>query len=104
MNRGARINRKKKIAKIIREDIGPNNEFTVFDVYYIWKNRWGRLPSIKELSKVLPSNPALDRYKVSPQALTIYVWDGVKDLEANICETPEQLENFKALKKSLENE
>lgn len=102
MNRGARINRKKKIAKLIREDIGANREFTVFDVYNLWSHRWGRLPSIKELSKVLPTNPALDRYKVSAQALMIYVWDGEKDLEAYICETPEQLASFKALRRSLE--
>lgn len=103
MNRGARINRKKKIVKLIREDIGPNREFTVFDIYSLWSQHWGRLPSIKELSKVLPTNPALDRYKVSAQALMIYVWDGEKDLEAYICETPEQLARFKALRKSLEN-
>lgn len=103
MNRGARINRKKKIVKLIREDIGPNREFTVFDIYSLWSQRWGRLPSIKELSKVLPTNPALDRYKVSAQALMIYSWDGEKDLEAYICETPDQLARFKALRKSLEN-
>ena len=104
MNRGARINRKKKIAKLIREDIGPNKEFTVFDIYSLWSDHWGRLPSIKELSKVLPTNPALDRYKVSAQALMIYVWDGQKELDAYICETPEQLARFKALRKSLESE
>lgn len=71
-------------------------------MYTLWKNRWGRLPSIKELSKVLPTNPALDRYKVSAQALTIYVWDGEKDLEAYICETPEELARFKALKKEIQ--
>ena len=53
------------------------------------------------MSKVLPTNPALERYKVSPQALMIYVWDGEKDLEAYVCETPEELERFKALKKSV---
>lgn len=104
MNRGARINRKKKVARIIREDIGPDNEFTVFDVYSLWSRRWGRLPSIKELSKVLPTNPALDRYKVSAQSLMIYVWDGEKDLDAYVCETPEELERFKALKKSLQSD
>ena len=31
----------------------------------------------------------------------IYVWDGEKDLEAYVCETPEELERFKALKKSV---
>ena len=86
---------------MIREDIGPNKEFTVLTVYSLWEKHWGSLPSVKELSKVLPTNPALDRYKVSPQALMIYVWDGKKDLEAYVCETPEELERFKALKKSV---
>lgn len=98
MNRGARLNRKRKIATIIQEDIGVNKEFTVYDIYIGWKKRWGRLPSIKELSKVIPTNPALDRYKLNSQSNTIYTWNG-DDLFEYICETEEELIAYKKKKR-----
>ena len=98
MNRSARLNRKKKIARLIEEDIGKNKEFTVYDVYVCWKKRWGRLPSIKELSKVLPTYPALDKYKINTQSNTLYIWTG-GDLYESICETDEQRAEYKKKKK-----
>lgn len=86
---------------IIRDDIGMNKEFNVYDIYSLWAKRWGRLPSIKELSKVLPSNPALDHYRTSTQTYMIYTWTG-RDLFAYICETDEDLKKYKAMKKELE--
>jgi predicted AlkP superfamily phosphohydrolase/phosphomutase len=76
MNHQARINRKRKIATLIEEDIGIGKEFTVYTVYQKWNARWGRLPSIKELSKVLPSFRGLDRYRVDSQSNMLYVWTG----------------------------
>lgn len=103
MNHSARMNRKKKLVRLIQEDIGPDREFTVYDIYRLWGERWSRCPTIKELSKVLPTNPALDRYKVSPQALAVYRWDGKKDLSAFLLETPEQHLEFRKLGRSDED-
>ena len=98
MNRSARINRKKKISTIIQEDIGLNQEFNVYRVYNCWAKRWKRLPSIKELSKILPTIPALDSYKLNSQTNMIYVWTG-RDLFEHICETEEELIEYKRKKK-----
>lgn len=98
MNRGARVNRRKKVATIISEDIGMNKEFTVYDVYRCWNKRWKRLPSIKELSKVLPTNPALDSYRINSQTNTVYTWTG-RDLFESIWETEEELIEYKRKKR-----
>lgn len=99
MNHQARVNRKRKVAYIIENHIGLNKEFTVYSIYQIWNNRWGRLPSIKELSKVLPSFKALDRYRINAQSNMLYTWTG-RDLYEGIEYTEEELNKKKRKKKS----
>lgn len=60
---------------------------------------WGRIPSIKELSKVLPSFNALDRYKVNAQSNMIYTWTG-RDLYEGIEMSEEELNKRKKKKPS----
>lgn len=102
MNHQARINRRRRVAFIIENHIGQDKEFTVYTIYTIWNERWGRIPSIKELSKVLPSFNALDRYKINAQSNMIYTWTG-RDLYEGI-ELSEEESNKKKKKKSSETE
>lgn len=102
MNAQARRNRKVKIAKIIEREIGPDKEFTVYTVHEIWGRLWSRLPSIKELSKVLPTNPALESTRNNMQDPLIYTWDGKKDLYCYTLDTPEKMAEFKRLRKLKE--
>lgn len=89
------FNRKRHLNKIIEEDIGINIEFTVYDVIDCWEKRWSRVPSIKELSKVIASNPALDSYKSKVRGCVVYCWDGVKDLTLFITDTDEDIVKYR---------
>lgn len=57
------------------------------------------MPSVKELSKVIAGNPALDSYRSDVRGCIVYSWDGVKDLSLFVVDSDEDVQKYREFRK-----